>query len=305
MARKPRKSGTQHPVQRIVLPVERGATPSDGGSSAARSPATPASPGTRPRTDVPAPQKIRLPQEKSLPPGRPLQKQTNSARPEKPPHPPVPKAPPSVPVQRTSLPGSAIDQAQHLRSVMQEGNRQLLRRDISRLFRSGPARTAKVMKNLRARQDRRLLVRTVHQAAEDLDRALKVYDHLRVRSLHHCAVAVLFAAVEGRPAHLPVILEQLRQKQRSRDAELLRSATAVLPDGHTTASMDEEVARVLQYTSYKVAADRALSRIKRQRKVERAAPGTAGTSPVAGTRDGRPTWRRLLRWLAALFGRQA
>lgn len=297
MARKPRKSGTQHPVDRIVLPVERGATPSGGGS-----PATPASPGPRPRTEVPKPQKIRPPQEKPHPPGKPLRKQTEGVHPKKETQrPPAPKAPSSVPVHRTPLPGSAIDQAEHLRSVMREGNRQLLRRDVSRLFRSGPARTAKVMKNLRARQDRQLLVSTVHQAAEDLDGALDLYDHLRVRSLEHCAVAVLFAAVEGRPGRLPDILRQLRRKQRSRDAELLRAATAVLPYGHTTARMDEEVARVLQYTSYKVAADRELYRARRLRRTERAQRETAATSPVLGAGDGRSTWRRFLRWVVALF----
>ncbi|MGW1913684.1 hypothetical protein ACWCQS_23860 [Streptomyces sp. NPDC002076] len=294
-------------MQRIVLPVERGATPSSGGSSAARPAAAPASPGTRPRTGVPAPQKILLPQEKPLPAGGPLQKQKKSVRPKKKSPPtPVPKAPPSVPVQRTPLPGSALDQAQHLRRVMGEGNPHMLRRDISRLFRSGPARTAKVMKNLTARKDRRLLVQTVHQAAEDLDRALKVYDHLRVRSVHNCAVAVLFAAVEGRPARLQDILEHLRQKQRHEDARRLRSATAVLAAGHTAATMDEEVAQVLQYTSYRVAAERELSRSKRQRREQAARDKAAkAPSPVTGTRDGRSTWRRLLRWVAALFRQRA
>ncbi|MEV5971270.1 hypothetical protein [Streptomyces sp. NPDC051921] len=157
------------------------------------------------------------------------------------------------------------------------------------------------MKNLRGRKDRRLLVLTVHQVAEDLDRALAVYAHLRVRSVDHCAVAVLFAAVDGRPARLPVVLEQLRERRRIGDAELLRCATASLADARRTAPMDEQVARVLQYTSYRVAADRELSRIRRLRRAERAERGTAGPPPAPGTGGGGPAWRRLLRWLAALF----
>jgi hypothetical protein len=189
---------------------------------------------------------------------------------------------------------------------MGEGDPHMLRRDISRLFKSGPARTAKVMKNLTARKDRRLLVRTVRHAAEDLDRALKVYDHLRVCGVHNCAVAVLFAAVEERPARLPDILEHLRQKQRHEDARRLRSATAVLATGHTAATMGEEVARVLQYTSYRVAAERELSRSRRQRREQAAREKAAkAPSPVPGTGDGRSTWRRLLRWVAALFRQRA
>lgn len=297
-------------AQKIVLPVEHGATPPPGRPPA---PALPVEHRSPPAKRPPIPRET---------PPTPAKSKPRPAAPQ-----PVRKPSRKVPAQQTILPGSALEQAAHLRKTMAQGDDQQLRRAISRLFLSGPARTAKVLMQIPGPQDRRLLIRTLSQVGENRQRALEVYDRLRQRR-RSCAVAVLYAAAQARPQDVRGLVDHLREAGRDADARLLLAAAAWLPGSGATPALTEDVARVLRYTSHRVTAERHLARQKKKRKAKRQAQaqaqaqaqvtakakgqvrarpaaGAAAESAAPAAERGRTSWwSALVRFLAALFRRR-
>ncbi|WP_146075345.1 hypothetical protein [Streptomyces sp. Ru71] len=292
-----------------MLPVEHGALPQAG-----RPPALPVEHGAPPAKHLPPPRETPAGPAKSKP------------------RPAAPKPQRKVPAHETTLPGSAAEQAAFLRKAMAQGDDQQLRRAISRLFLSGPARTTKVLMQIPGPQDRRLLIRTLSQVGENRQRALEVYDQLRRRGRRPCAVAVLYAAAHARPRDVQGLVDHLREAGQDGDAQLLLAAAAWLPGAGPTPALTENVAHVLRYTSHRVTAERHLARQKKKRKAKRQAqkqaqaqvaakakakaqpkgPGRArpaagaAAPPAAAAADkGRAGWwSALVRLLAALFRRR-
>ncbi|GAB1329992.1 hypothetical protein [Streptomyces sennicomposti] len=323
MERHPQKRGTPPGAPRIVLPTEGGTPPASTPpvSPSGKEERSPASPGKRRRSpSAPEKKPRRAPSTGKQTPPAPVRAAVPSG-----------EAAPRPPRREKRTAGPAADQAAHLRNVLRTGTEQDLRRAIARLLRQGPARTAKVVRNMGQLRDRRLVERTVAQIAEDRDRAFAVSGQLRSRGMYDCSVAVLLCAVERRPAELPGIVKQLRREGREKDARRLLSAAEWLPAGTRVALAEalgaaglrreaegvrtvpavarreepppsyEKSAHILKYTSHSAEAERALHRIRHRRRERRR---REEAERVRAARSGGSWFTALLRLLAPLFGRR-